>query len=190
MSVRTRRQMVFSFFIVALVVAVIAGAAGYATGYGVESAKRIKLMEENKLLTEKNAELSAIEIDMEEKNALAAENEELKAEIEAIKAEKTALEEKVTELEGTLSDTQETLSETESALSDAEAEAAEGENGSQSKFMDKLTKWFIIGIVGVLVIMGVMMLLVPKNSKKYDSDEDEEDEDEDKGEETGVEAST
>ena len=177
MSVRTRRQKIFSLFILALAVAVVAGAAGFATGYGTESEKRIKLVQENKALTEENKILSEIEIDIEKTEALSAENEELKAKVEELTKENGELKEKLTETEGALSETKETLEITKTALTESKenvpAESA-GEVTKQSDFMDKITMWFIVGIVGVLVIMGIMMLLVPKKQRCEDIEEEED----------------
>ncbi|MDO5477581.1 MAG: hypothetical protein Q4G23_00265 [Clostridia bacterium] len=187
MSVRSRRQKVFMLFIAAIVIAILAGAAGFATGYGSDASKRIKLLEENKALREENESFSGVKADIEATNTLTAENGELKTQLETLTAENETLKTKIAELEENLAAANEALNVTEQALTEAEAEASMDAEAKQSRFMDTLTKWFIIGIIGVLVIMGIMMILVPKKGRKFD-DADDEPEDEKEDEEAYEEA--
>lgn len=179
MSVRTRRQRALVLFVGALIVAVIAGAAGFATGYGAEASKRLALSEENRILKEENASLSGVKINIEETESLKTENEELKSKITELNAEIESLNSKISETEAALSDTQNTLTETEGALSEAEKSAEELANEVSSGshgLMNTITKWFIFGIIAVLVIMGVAMFIVPKSHRHEDDEDYDEDE--------------
>lgn len=192
MSVRTRRQKAFGLFLVVLATALVAGAAGFATGYGTDASKRMALAEENRFLRAENAELAEIKIDSEKTAELTSENEALKAEVEELKKSNKELSDKLADTEGDLEETKEALSESEKELDKAEkkneeavteAAATDTSVKSEKNFMDKITTWFIIGIIGVLVIMGVALILVPKTKREDEEESEEESEDDEEAEE-------
>ncbi len=187
MSVRERRQKAFGLFVAALVVALIAGAAGYATGYGVNSEKRIKAINENKIITAENEKLTGISADAKELEALRAENTELKATLETLTKEKEELSAKLTETEEAL----EKASDVAEVIGDALREESVNNSGSvekednSDKYKAQITKWFALGIIGVLVLTGIAMILIPaKSRRKEDYEDDEYEDDEEEYEET------
>lgn len=182
MSMRKRKQQGLAILILSLLVALVAGSAGFATGYGADAAKRTSLSEEVAALKAQTENAPLIN---EELEALKAENETLKAENEELTAKVTEFEEALSDLK----DENETLkvikesegkqtNEAEGVLDPVERSGSEGNGEAKGEnvpsatrvsLVDKITKYVIIVIVAILVLMGLCMIFIP-----HREDEDEE----------------
>lgn len=182
MSMRKRKQQGLAILILSLFVALVAGSAGFATGYGADAAKRTSLSEE----------VAALKAQTENAPLINEELEALKAENETLKAENEELTAKVTEFEEALSDLKDEneplkvikesegkqTNEAEGVLDPVERSDSEGNGEAKSEnvpsatrvsLVDKITKYVIIVIVAILVLMGLCMIFIPH---REDEDED------------------
>lgn len=192
MSSRRRKQQALVLLIAALFLITVSAAAGYASGYGVNSAKRIALEEENTALrqaeTEAENEENAKDTEaiLEENKVLKEEKLALEEKTSVLEKEKTELSEKVEMLEEIVKSyssdngaSEELDSEVLTAPERNEIEtSAEVRDtvGSKVSLIDKITKYAIIVIIVLLVLMGAGMFLSGRNK---DIDEEDEDDDDD-----------
>lgn len=186
MSNRKRKQQGLAILVLSLFVALIAGSAGFATGYGADAAKRKSLSEEVSVLREKteNVGMSA-----EQEESVLAENEALKSENEELNKKVSDLTEQLGALQKDNEELKNTnvisVDEDETALDPVErnGETEDVPSNSQDEvkrvsLVDKITKYAIIIIVVILVIMGLCMFFFSRRDDDYEYD-DEEYEDED-----------
>ncbi len=178
MSTRKRKQQGLVILIIALFVALIAGSAGFATGYGADAAKRNAL---SKQVEELTASVSGT-VSSAETDALKQENEELSAKVASLEAEVNSLKEensalseaKANEPDNNVPDT--VLDPVEKPASGNNgADAADTQPVARVSIVDRITKYVILSIVVILVIMGISMFFF---GKRRDDDEDYDDEEE------------
>ena len=177
MSTRKRKQQGLVILIIALFVALIAGSAGFATGYGADAAKRSAL---SKQVEELKASVSGA-VSSEETDAVKQENAELKekvasleAEVNSLKEENSALSEaKAAEPDNNVSDT--VLDPVEKPVSGNNGEdTANTQPVARVSIVDRITKYVILSIVVILVIMGISMFFFGKRRDDDDYDDEED----------------
>lgn len=176
MSTRKRKQQGLTVLIIALFVALIAGSAGFATGYGADAAKRSALSKQVESLQASASGAAA----SAETEALKQENEELKAKVISLEEEVASLNEENAALSSARA------SESDKSVSDTVLDPVEkpaGENTAEGgkteapaarvSIVDRITKYVILSIVAILIIMGISMLFFGKRRDDDDYDEEE-----------------
>lgn len=184
MSKRKRKQQGLLLLVIALIAALIAGSAGFATGYGADAAKRNALKKEVaelKALTDgKNEEANSELLKLKEENASLSESvADLEEEINALKKENASLSEKANSANTNTGD---------GALLDPvtrqnESEASDDGNvtgTNRVSMVDKITKYVIIAIVAILVLMGISMMFISRREDDYEDYDDDNDDYEEK----------
>lgn len=181
MSTRKRKQQGLVILVLALFVALIAGSAGFATGYGTDAAKRSAL---SKQVEELKASAGGTGVSQEENEALKKENDELRTKVASLEEEIALLkEEKAAQ----------PSPKANNGVSDAVLDPVETSGGADNtqndtaptarvSIVDRITKYVILTIVAILVIMGISMLFFGRRA------DDEEDEETDENEETAPKA--
>lgn len=173
MSTRKRKQQGLVILVLALFVALIAGSAGFATGYGADAAKRSAL---SKQVEELKASLGGTGVSAGENDALKKENEELRTKVASLEEEVAALKEE---------NAVKTSPETNNNVQDNVLDPIEtgGSNNTENQdnaptarvsIVDRITKYVILTIVAILVIMGISMFFFGKRADYDDDDEDDE----------------
>lgn len=179
MSKRKRKQQGLLILIAALIVALLAGSAGFATGYGADAAKRNALKKE---VSELKAAVSGEDAEsVAAMDELKAKNEELAQTVSELEATVADLKNKNTELteqlgQASVNTNPENNSEVLDPVtrpSEEEPSVSDDDSTARVTLVDKITKYVIIIIVVILVLMGISMLFF-----RREDDEDYEDEDE------------
>lgn len=182
MSGRKRKQRGLIILTAALIISLIAGSAGFATGYLADAKKRTALSAELSLLKE-----SVSDENIKNAEKLQQENEELSLKVTELEDQVASLTEeneklKVLKTEAAETDvTESTLSDSvldpvgsadKSEISDYEDEAETDRVG----LVDKITKYAILIIVAILVLMGIGMFIFGRKDGYEEDDELSEDE--------------
>lgn len=180
MSKRKRKQQGLLILVAALIVALLAGSAGFATGYGADAAKRNALKKE---ISELKATVSGEDAEsVSAMNELKAKNDELAQTVSELEATVADLKNKNTGLTEQLGQASANInSENNSEVLDPVVRPSEEEpassdtddGGARVTMVDKITKYVIIIIVVILALMGISMLFFSRREE----DEDYEDED-------------
>ena len=174
MSTRKRKQQGLVILILSLFVALIAGSAGFATGYGADAAKRSAL---SKQVEELKASASG-SVSSAETDAVKQENEELKAKVTALETEVASLKKENAALsesnaqEPRVNTTDSVLDPIETPSNDNKADGKDTQHVARVSIVDRITKYVILSIVVILVIMGISMFFF---GKRRDDDEDYDD---------------
>ncbi len=174
MSTRKRKQQGLVILVLALFVALIAGSAGFATGYGADAAKRSAL---SKQVEELKASLGGTGVSAGENDALKKENEELRTKVASLEEEVAALKEEnavkaAPEANNNVPDN--VLDPVETGGSD-NTENQDSAPTARVSIVDRITKYVILTIVAILVIMGISMFFFGKRADYDDDDEDGDD---------------
>ena len=176
MSTRKRKQQGLVILILSLFVALIAGSAGFATGYGADAAKRSAL---SKQVEELKASASG-SVSSAETDAVKQENEELKAKVTALEAEVASLKEENAALsesnaqEPRVNTTDSVLDPIETPSNDNKADGKDTQQVARVSIVDRITKYVILSIVVILVIMGISMFFFGKRRDDDDYDDEED----------------
>lgn len=179
MSKRKRKQQGLLILVAALIVALIAGSAGFATGYGADAAKRNALKQEvselKAAVSGEDAESVAAMNELKTKNEeLAQTVSELEATVADLKNKNTALTEQLEQAGANTSP--ENNSEVLDPVvrpSEEEPAVSDDDGGTRVTMVDKITRYVIIIIVVILALMGVSMLFFSRRDDAEDEDEDE-----------------
>lgn len=177
MSGRKRKQRGLIILTAVLIISLIAGSAGFATGYLADAKKRTALSAELSSLKE-----SASEENIKNAERLQKENEELSLKVTELEEQIASLNEENETLKAIKTQSAET-DVTENALSDGvldpvgsdnKSEISDYEEGAEPDrvgLVDKITKYVILIIVAILVLMGIGMFIFGRKDDDYEKDD-------------------
>lgn len=175
MSGRKRKQRGLIILTAVLIISLIAGSAGFATGYWADARKRTAL----------SAELSALKESISDENIKNAEkikkeNDELSLRVTELEEQVASLSEENEILKNAAKETEASNEEETQGLLDPvkkggqnEETGADGEQEAvRVSLVDKITKYVILIIVIILVLMGVGMIFFGRKEGSIDEEDE------------------
>lgn len=175
MSERKRKQRGLIILTGVLIISLIAGSAGFATGYWADARKRTALSAELIALKESVSDenIKNAEKIKKENDELSLRVTELEEQVASLSEENEMLKNAVKETEASNDDeTQGLLDPVKKGGQDEEDSADDQQEAVRVSLVDKITKYVILIIVIILVLMGVGMIFFGRKEGGIDEEDE------------------